>query len=227
MVYRWLQTTAHLAAVIIPEAAVVLSVPGHRGPVVGPGQLSPTREAQAILLQQVCWEAYLKVFMLKQTAHRCRDIYSTGSICFTNTDKKCLVWQQYLVGNFGFALHILLYWALRSKRWQGWHTCRVVVWASASLWRWQQAFSFLFLYWRCFFLFLVILLVFWRRQEHYAAQTEISVDCWVSAACSVFHAVAGSVQVCGWKCCIQDFLPECWFVWKPSSLSLASVVSVV
>lgn len=53
----------------------------------------------------------MQVFMPKQTAHRCRDIYSTGSICFTNTDKKCLVWQQYFAGNFGFALHILLYWA--------------------------------------------------------------------------------------------------------------------
>lgn len=102
--------TTHLAAVAIAEAAVVLSAPGHRGPAVGSGQLSPTRVAQA-MLQQVCCEAYLQVFMPKQTAHRCEDIYSTGSICFTNTDKKCLVWQQYLVGNFGFALHILLYWA--------------------------------------------------------------------------------------------------------------------
>lgn len=90
------------------EAAVVLSVPGHKGPVVGPEQLSSTRAAQAILLLQVHSEAYLQVFVPKQTAHRCRDIYSTGSICFTNIDKKWLVWQQYLAGNFGFALHIPL-----------------------------------------------------------------------------------------------------------------------
>lgn len=52
--------TTHLAAVAIAEAAVVLSAPGHRGPAVGSGQLSPTRVAQA-MLQQVCCEAYLQV----------------------------------------------------------------------------------------------------------------------------------------------------------------------
>lgn len=84
------------------------SATSHKGPVVGPEQLSPTRIAQAILPLQVCCEAYLQAFMPKQTVHRCRDIYSTGSICFTNIDMKWLVWQQYLAGNFGFALHILL-----------------------------------------------------------------------------------------------------------------------
>lgn len=46
------------------------------------------------------------------------------------------------------------FFAFRSKHWQGWHTCRVVVCVSASLWWWRQSFSFLFLYWRCFFCFL-------------------------------------------------------------------------
>jgi len=88
----------------VREAAVVLSVTGHKGP----EQRGPTRVAQAILPLQVCCEAYLQVFMLKQSAHRCRDIYSTGSICFTNIDQKWLGWQQHLAGNFGFALHIPL-----------------------------------------------------------------------------------------------------------------------
>lgn len=48
------------------------------------------------------------------------------------------------------------FFAFRSKHWQGWHTCGVVVCVSASLWRWQQSLSFLLLYWRCVFLFLVI-----------------------------------------------------------------------
>lgn len=90
------------------EAAVLLSATGHKGPVVGPEQLSPARVTQAVLPLQVYSGAYLQVFMLKQTAHRCRSIYSTGSICFTNIDKKWLVWQQYLAGNFGFALCIPL-----------------------------------------------------------------------------------------------------------------------
>lgn len=74
---------------------------------------------------------------------------------------------------------VLGFSAFRSKPWQGWHTCRVVVFASASLWRWQQSFSFPFSLLAVLFLFLVILLplILRRRQEYSAAQTEISVDC--------------------------------------------------
>lgn len=168
------------AAVAVPEAAVVLSAPGHGGPVVGPAQLSPARAAQAILLLQICCEAYLQVFMLKQTAHRCRDIYSTGSICFTNTDKKCLVWQQYLAGNFGFALHILLYWAsLPSDPSVGRAGIHAELWFVPLLPCGDDASLFFPFFLLIFFLLLVILLplVFKRRQEHSAAWTEISVDC--------------------------------------------------
>lgn len=68
-------------------------------------QLSPARAAQAVRPAQACCEAYLQVFVPKQTARRCRDIYSPVSICFTNIDKEWLVWQRYLAGNFGFARH--------------------------------------------------------------------------------------------------------------------------
>lgn len=157
--------------------------PGHRGPVVGPGQLSPTRVAQATLLQQVCWEAYLQVFMLKQTAHRCRDIYSTGSICFTNTDKKCLVWQQYFSGKFWLCSShpaVLGFSAFTSKHWQGWcaymQSCGLCLCFPVAMMA-VLFFSFFSLA-LLFFLFLVILfLVFRRRQEYSAAQTEISMDC--------------------------------------------------
>lgn len=54
------------------EAAVVPSAMGRKGLAVGPGQLSPAGVARAILPLQVCREAYLQVFLLKQTAHRCR-----------------------------------------------------------------------------------------------------------------------------------------------------------
>lgn len=53
---------------------------------------------------------------------------------------------------------VMDFFAFRSKCWHAWRTCRVVVCGSASLWRWQQLSSCLFLYWRCtlpfFFCFL-------------------------------------------------------------------------
>lgn len=205
------------------------SAPGHRGPVVGPGQLSPIRVAQATLLQQICWEAYLQVFMLKQTAHRCRDIYSTGSICFTNTDKKCLVWQQYLAGNFGFALHILLYWAsLPSDPSVGKAGTHAELWFVPLLPCGGDGspFFFLFLYWQCFFCFLSFSFPsFSGEGKNVLLHRD---QCGLLILSSMFWISCGGGEGADlWLEVWPSGLPESWFAWKPCSLALASVVSVV
>lgn len=87
--YRWLQTTA----IIMWGWRSSVCHWSQRAVCRHWEQLSTARSSQAIFLEQVCCEAYLQPFILKQTAHRCRDIYNTSSICFTNIDKQWLVWQ--------------------------------------------------------------------------------------------------------------------------------------
>lgn len=59
---------------------------------------------------------------------------------------------------------VLGFFAFRSKRWQGWHTCRVVVCASASLWRWQQPFFSFFFIDGAFFCYLSFSFPFFSRE---------------------------------------------------------------
>lgn len=162
--------------------------------------------------------------MPKQTAHRCGDIYSTGSICFTNTDKKCLVWQQYLVGNFGFALHILLYWAsLPSDPGAGKAGIHAELWFVPLLPCGDDGsllLSFLFIDGAFFVTCHSLSPCF---QEHSAAWIEISV---------IARSQQHILYFMQWRGCAGLWLqvwhsgpPECWFAWKPCSL--ASVASVV
>lgn len=99
---------------------------------------------------------------------------------------------------------VLGFFAFRSRRWQGWHPCRVVVCASASLWRWRQSFSFLFLYWWCFFCYLSFSFPLFSgtfccmdrdRCELLGLSSTFCISC-----------SGGGVRVCGCKCGIQDLL---------------------
>lgn len=113
---------------------------------------------------------------------------------------------------------VLGFFAFRSKHWQGWRTCWVVVCASASLWRWRQSFSSLCLYWRCFlFLLSFSFPLFSGEGKNILLHRGRSV--WHVLYFMQWRGVCRFVAGSG--------LPECGFAWKPCSLALASIVSVV
>lgn len=167
--------------------------------------------------------------MPKQTAHRCRDIYSTGSICFTNTDKKCVVWQQYLAGNFGFARHILLYWAsLPSDPSVGRAGIHAELWFVPLLPCGDDS--------SLFFPFSLLTVLFFVtcHSPSPSFQEKARTFCMDRNPCGLLSLSSTfCISSSGGECtglCLEVWhsgLPECWSAWKPCSLALASAVSLV
>lgn len=117
------------------------------------------------------------------------------------------------------------FFAFRSKRWQGWRTCRVVVCVSASLWRWRQSFSFLFLYWRCFFVSCHS-----PPSPHFQekGRTYCSTDgshYGLQSFGSTFCISYRGGERAGLQ--LEVGCLNCWLTWKPRSLASAFVRSVV
>lgn len=117
------------------------------------------------------------------------------------------------------------FFAFRSKHWQGWHTCRVLVCVSASLWWCWQSFSLFFLYWWCFFV---------SRHSpsspHFQekARTYCSTDGnhYGLRSLSSMFCISYSTGMCaGLR--LEDGFLNCWLTWKPCFLASAFVGSVV